>query len=85
MVSFGLSLSGSGTVSVRVKFGFGSCSGQSLEGRIWIRSVEVWVGSTSDGVTVTRFGSGMGSVHFESGEIRFNIRVNVRSGISWVE
>jgi len=27
----------SGTVSVWVKFGFGSSSGQSLAGRVWIR------------------------------------------------
>ena len=42
-------------------------------------SVKVWVGSTSNGVTVTRFRSGMGSIHFGSGEIRLNIRVNVKS------
>ena len=30
--------------------------------------------------TVTRFGLGMGSVHFGSGDVRFNIRVNVGSG-----
>ena len=52
-----------------MKFGFGSSSGQSLVGRYGFGLVEVWVGSTSDGVTVTRFGSGMGSVHFGSGEI----------------
>ena len=48
-------------------------------------SVEVLVRSILDGAMVTRFRSGMGSVHFGLGEIQFNIRINVKLGTNWVE
>ena len=51
----------------------------------WFGSVELWVGSILGDATVTWFTSGIGPIYFGLGEIRFNIRVNVRSGTSWVE
>ena len=75
-VNFGLSMFGSGTGPV--KFGSGLFQVNYVRVRHRFGSIEVWVGSISGGTTITCYGLGMRSVFFESGEIRSNIRVNIR-------
>ena len=70
---------GSGKVQVRIYFGSIMFESNTDSVEVWVGSILIWMCYGNS----VRVGYGFGPLWV--GEIRFNIRVNFRSGANWVE